>query len=162
MELPATELRAFVWLAEPVHFGRAAALLHVTQPALSKQIQRLEEAVGGALLVRGYRDLRLTPAGEVLLPRARHLLQESSAALEVARRAARGQLGVLRIGFGIASIQKLLPDVLLRFRAGVPGVELRLRDMSTPGQLAAIRRGDIDVGFVRLPVVDTMVETRPV
>ena len=162
MELPVTELRAFVTLAEHLHFGRAADILHVTQPALSKQIQRLEDVVGGALLVRGYRDLRLTPAGEVLLPRARLLLQESSAALEVARRAARGQVGVLRIGFGIASIQKLLPDVLLRFRASVPGVEVRLRDMSTPGQLAAIRRGDIDVGFVRLPVVDTTVATRPV
>lgn len=162
MELPATELRAFVTLAEHLHFGRAADLLHVTQPALSKQIQRLEGVVGGPLLVRGYRNLRLTPAGQVLLPRARFLLQESAAALDVARRAARGQLGVLHIGFGIASIQKLLPDVLLRFRANVPGVKLRLRDMSTPGQLAAIRRGDIDVGFVRLPVLDPAVATSPV
>jgi DNA-binding transcriptional LysR family regulator len=162
MYLPATELRAFVTLAEHLHFGRAADLLHVTQPALTKQIQRLEDVVGGPLLVRGYRDLRLTPAGQVLLPRARLLLQESSAALDVARRAARGQLGVLRIGFGIASIQKLLPDVLLRFRATLPDVELRLRDMSTPGQLAAIRRGDIDIGFVRLPVLDPAVATRTV
>src|SRR5215216_1691135 len=107
MELPATALRAFVTLAEHLHFGRSADLLHVTQPALSKQIQRLEDIVGGPLLVRGYRDLRLTAAGDVLLPRARFLLQESSAALDAARRAARGQLGVLRIGFGIASIQKL-------------------------------------------------------
>lgn len=162
MELPATELRAFVTVAEHRHFGRAADLLHVTQPALTKQIQRLEEVVGGPLLVRGYRDVRLTPAGQVLLPRARFLLQESSATLDMARRAARGQLGVLRIGFGIASIQKLLPDLLLRFRASVPGVELRLRDMSTPGQLAAIRSGDIDVGFVRLPVLDDTVSTQPV
>jgi DNA-binding transcriptional LysR family regulator len=162
MELPVTELRAFVMLAEHLHFGRAADLLNVTQPALSKQIRRLEDIVGGALVVRGYRDVRLTPAGQVLLPRARLVLQESSAALEAARRAARGQLGVLRIGFGIASIQKLLPEVLLRFRSSIPGVELRLRDMSTPGQLAAIRRGDIDVGFVRLPVDDPGVATRPV
>jgi DNA-binding transcriptional LysR family regulator len=162
MELPATELRAFVTLAEHQHFGRAADVLHVTQPALSKQIRRLEAVVGGPLVVRGYRDLRLTPAGQVLLPRARLLLQESSAALEVARRAVRGQVGVLRIGFGIASIQKLLPDVLLRFRSSTPGVEIRLRDMSTPGQLAAIRRGDIDVGFVRLPVVDAGVAAKPV
>jgi len=162
MELPVTELRAFVVLAEQLHFGRAADRLHVTQPALSKQIRRLEDVVGGPLLTRGYRDVRLTPAGEVLLPRARLLLQESAAALEVARRAARGQLGVLRIGFGIASIQQLLPDVLLRLRSSAPGVEVRLRAMSTPGQLAAIRRGDIDVGFVRLPVDDPLVATRPV
>jgi DNA-binding transcriptional LysR family regulator len=162
MDLPGTELRAFVTLADLRHFGRAAERLHVTQPALSKQVRRLEEVVGGPLVVRGYRDVRLTAAGEALLPRARLLLQEATGALDVARRAARGQLGVLRIGFGIASIQKLLPDVLLRFRSSAPGVEVRLRDMSTPGQLAALRRGDLDVAFVRLPVHDPGVVTRPV
>jgi DNA-binding transcriptional LysR family regulator len=162
MELPITELRAFVVLAEHLHFGRAAEQLHVTQPALSKQIRRLEDVVGGALLVRGYRDVHLTPAGHALLPRARALLRESSATLDVARRAARGQLGLLRIGFGIASIQQLLPDVLQRFRSIAPDVEFRLRDMATPAQVTALRSGDIDVGFVRLPVADPIVVTRPV
>jgi DNA-binding transcriptional LysR family regulator len=162
MDLPATELRAFVTLAEHLHFGRAAERLHLTQPALSKQIRRLEDVIGGPLLVRGYRDVRLTAAGEALLPRARSLMRESSAALDVARRAARGEVGVLRIGFGIASIQQLLPDALQRFRASAPNVEFRLRDMATPEQIAAIRRGDIDIGFVRLPVVDPLVATLPV
>ena len=79
-----TELRAFVTLAEQLHFGRAADRLHITQPALTKQIQRLEEAVGGALVLRGYREVQLTPAGEMLLPRATRLLQESAAALDAA------------------------------------------------------------------------------
>jgi DNA-binding transcriptional LysR family regulator len=162
MTLPGTELHAFVTLAELLHFGKAADALHITQPALTKQIQRLESAVGGALVVRGYRAVRLTPAGQVLLPRARALLQESAATLDAARRAARGQLGVLRIGFGLATIQTLLPHLLLRFRARLPEVEIRLRDMSTPGQLAAIVRGEIDVGFVRLPVADAQVATRPI
>ena len=156
-----TELRAFVTLAEQLHFGRAADRLHITQPALTKQIQRLEDAVGGALVLRGYREVQLTPAGEMLLPRATRLLQESSAALDAARRAVRGQLGVLRIGFGLATIP-LLPDLLLRFRAAVPGVELRLSDMATPAQVAALVRGDLDVGFVRLPVNDPAIETRPI
>jgi DNA-binding transcriptional LysR family regulator len=157
-----TELRAFVTLAEQLHFGRAADRLHITQPALTKQIQRLEEAVGGALVRRGYREVQLTHAGEVLLPRAALLLQESAVAHDTARRAVRGQLGVLRIGFGLATIQKLLPDLLLRFRSALPDVELRLRDMPTPAQVAALVRGDLDVGFVRLPVVDPRVDTRPI
>jgi DNA-binding transcriptional LysR family regulator len=157
-----TELRAFVTLAEQLHFGRAADRLHITQPALTKQIQRLEEAVGGALVLRGYREVQLTQAGEVLLPRAAQLLQESAATLDTARRAARGQLGVLRIGFGLATIQQLLPDLLLRFRSALPGVELRLRDMATTAQVAALVRGDLDVGFVRLPVIDPGIETRPI
>ena len=157
-----TELRAFVTLAEQLHFGRAAERLHVTQPALTKQIQRLEDVVGGALVVRGYREVQLTQAGEVLLPHAERLLQESASALDTARRAVRGQLGVLRIGFGLATIQKLLPDLLLRFRSGLPGVELRLRDMPTPAQVSALVRGDLDVGFVRLPVIDPRIDTRPI
>ena len=162
MTLPLAELRAFVMLAEHLHFGRTAERLNLTQPALTKQIQRLEEAVGGALVMRGYREVQLTPAGEVLLPRAVRLLQESAATLETARRAVRGQLGVLRIGFGLATIQRLLPDLLLRFRAARPGVELRLRDMATTAQVVALARGDLDVGFVRLPVNDPLIETQPI
>jgi DNA-binding transcriptional LysR family regulator len=156
-----TELRAFVTLAEQLHFGRTADRLHITQPALTKQIQRLEEAVGGALVRRGYREVRLTPAGEVLLPHAARLLEESAAALDIARRAVRGQLGVLRLGFGLATVQ-LLPDLLLRFRSAFPGVELRLRDMPTPAQVGALVNGDLDVGFVRLPISEPGIETRPV
>jgi DNA-binding transcriptional LysR family regulator len=156
-----TELRAFVTLAEQLHFGRTADRLHITQPALTKQIQRLEEAVGGALVRRGYREVRLTPAGEVLLPHAARLLEESAAALDIARRAVRGQLGVLRLGFGLATVQ-LLPDLLLRFRSAFPGVELRLRDMPTPSQVGALVNGDLDVGFVRLPISEPGIETRPV
>jgi DNA-binding transcriptional LysR family regulator len=160
--LQPAELRAFVTLAEQRHFGRAADLLYVTQPALTKQIQRLEDKVGGALVVRGYRDVQLTEAGQVLLARARVVLQESGAALEAARRAARGQLGLLRIGFGIASIQTLLPDVLRRFRAAYPDVELRLQEMVTADQVAALIRGQIDIGFVRVPVGDARIATRPI
>jgi DNA-binding transcriptional LysR family regulator len=159
-DLQPTELRAFVTLAEQRHFGRTADLLYVTQPALTKQIQRLEEKVGGPLVVRGYRDVQLTEAGQVLLSRARVVLQESAAALEATQRAARGQLGLLRIGFGIASIEQLLPDVLQRFRAGYPDVELRLREMVTADQLAGLIRGQIDIGFVRLPVNDARIETK--
>jgi DNA-binding transcriptional LysR family regulator len=162
MDLQPTELRALVTLAEQRHFGRTADLLHVTQPALTKQIKRLEDKVGGALVVRGYRDVRLTEAGQLLLSRARVVLQESTAALEAAQRAVRGQLGLLRIGFGIASIQSLLPDVLRRFRAAYPDVEIQLREMVTADQVAALIRGQIEIGFVRLPVSDARIETRPI
>jgi DNA-binding transcriptional LysR family regulator len=112
--------------------------------------------------VRGYREVRLTEAGQVLLKRARLVLQESSSALDATHKAVRGELGVLRIGFGLATIEKLLPDVLLRFRQKYPGVELRLRDMPTPDQLAALAGSQIDIGFVRLPITKSGVEMRPI
>jgi DNA-binding transcriptional LysR family regulator len=162
MDVALDDLEAMVTLAETLHFGRAAERLYVSQPALSKRIKRLEERIGGPVLIRGYRDVRLTEAGRLLAGRGRHLLQESAAAVALAQRAARGEAGLLRIGFGIASILALVPDVLLRFRRACPEVQLQLRDMSTPDQVSALRSRDIDIGFVRRPVSDDRLMTRPV
>jgi DNA-binding transcriptional LysR family regulator len=112
--------------------------------------------------VRRYRDVRLTEAGRLLLARARVVLRESAATLDLSRRAVRGEAGMLRIGFGIASLLGLLPDVLLRFRRAFPGVQLQLRDMSTPDQVTALADSAIDIGFVRLPIKDPRLALRPV
>lgn len=162
MDVDLSDLQALVVLAGTLHFGRAADRLHVSQPALSKRIRRMEERIGGPLLVRRYRDVRLTEAGRLLADRARHLLDESAAAVTLSRRAARGEAGLLRIGFGIASILGLLPEVLLRFRRAYPAVQLHLRDMSTPEQVNALVGGGIDIGFVRRPMSDKRLVTRPV
>lgn len=162
MDLDLRDLEALVVLAETLHFARAADRLHVSQPALSKRIRKMEDRIGGPLLVRRYRDVRLTEAGRLLAGRGRYLLNESAATAALARRAARGEAGLLRIGFGIASILGLLPDVLLRFRRAYPAVELQLRDMSTPEQVAALVEHTIDIGFVRLPVSDARLVVQPV
>src|SRR6476619_3234259 len=162
MDMDLADLHAIVVLAETLHFGRAADLLHVSQPALSKRIRRMEDRIGGPLLVRRYRDVQLTEAGRLLAERGRQVLQESAEALALSQRAARGEAGLLRIGFGIASILGLLPDVLLRFRRAHPGVQLQLRDMSTPDQVSALVGRDIDIGFVRRPASDERLVTRPV
>ena len=112
MDVDFDDLRALLALADMLHFGRAADRLHISQPALSKRLRRMEERIGGPLLVRGYRDVRLTDAGRLLANRGRHLIGEASAAIALTQRAARGEAGLLRIGFGIASIFGLLPDVL--------------------------------------------------
>jgi DNA-binding transcriptional LysR family regulator len=162
MDVELADLEAIVALAEALHFGRAADRLHVSQPALSKRIRKLEDRIGGPLLLRRYRDVRLTEAGRLLAERGRDLLRESAAMVALSQRAARGEAGLLRIGFGIASILGLLPEVLLRFRRSHPGVELQLRDMSTPDQIEALATGEVDVGFVRLPVADDRLVVRPV
>ena len=162
MDVALDDLEAVVVLAETLHFGRAADRLHVSQPALSKRIKRLEGRIGGPLLVRGYRDVRLTEAGRLLAGRGRHLIQESAATVALTQRAARGEAGLLRIGFGIATILGLVPDVLLRFRRASPEVQLSLRDMPTPDQVSALANREIDVGFVRRPVSDDRLVMRPV
>jgi len=162
MTIDLADLQAVVALAETLHFGRAADRLHVSQPALSKRIRRIEDEIGGPLLARRYRDVRLTEAGRLLADRGRHLLEDSAAAVALSQRAVRGETGLLRIGFGIASILGLLPPVLLRFRRAHPDVQLQLRDMSTPEQIGALGAGEIDIGFVRLPVSDPRLVVRPV
>jgi DNA-binding transcriptional LysR family regulator len=162
MALELSELRSFVVLAHHLHFGEAAKALHVSQPALTKQIHKLEAKVEGPLLVRGYRRVSLTPAGEILRDRAQSLLREAEIAEEMARLAVHGRAGLLRIGFGIASLAAGLPDILARFRQHFPAVQVPMRDMPTPDQIEALEQGDIDVGFVRLPVERPDLVTVPV
>ena len=162
MALELSELRSFLVLAQHLHFGEAAQALHVSQPALTKQIQKLEAKVEGPLLVRGYRRVSLTPAGEILRDRAQSLLREAEMAEEMARLAVQGKAGLLRIGFGIASLAAGLPDILTRFRQHFPAVQVSMRDMPTPDQIEALEQGDIDVGFVRLPVERPDLVTVPV
>jgi len=152
MALDLSELHSFIVLADHLHFGQAAEALHLSQPALTKQIQRLEDKVNGPLLVRGYRRVTLTPAGEILRDRARSLLKEAEIAEHMTRLAVSGKAGLLRIGFGIASLASGLPKILTRFRQHFPEVQVAMRDMATPDQIEALEQGDIDVGFIRLPV----------
>ena len=162
MDIDLSDLRAISVLAETLHFGRAAERLHVSQPALSKRIHRMEDRIGGRLLVRGYRDVRLTEAGRLLASRGRQVLSDSAEIVALSERAARGEAGALRIGFGIASILGFLPKVLLRFRRAYPDVLLQLRDMPTPDQVNALVNQSIDIGFVRRPVRDDRLVMRPV
>jgi DNA-binding transcriptional LysR family regulator len=104
----------------------------------------------------------LTPAGEILRDRAQSLLREAEIAQETARLAVQGKAGLLRIGFGIASLAAVLPDILTRFRQHFPAVQVSMCDMSTPDQIEALEQGDIDVGFVRLPVERPDLVTVPV
>lgn len=162
MAMEFDDLRSFLILAEQLHFRRAAELLHVSQPALSKQIHRLEDRLGGALLIRRSRGVHLTSAGEVLLQHARQVIEESESAERATRLALKGQAGSLRIGFGSPVISRGLPDLIIRFRKRYPDVDLTVRNMSSSDQIEALVNRKIDVGFVRLPVRSDNIETEPI
>jgi DNA-binding transcriptional LysR family regulator len=147
-------LRYFVAVAEELHFRRAAARLHVSQPPLSQQIRQLEEEMGCRLLARTRRRVELTAAGEAFLRDARVLLAELEGAVATARRIDAGQTGRLRVNFVGSALLAGVPDIVQRFRAARPGIELELRERSTVEQLRAIRASAVDVGLVRLPLDD--------
>jgi DNA-binding transcriptional LysR family regulator len=162
MKLETQDLASFVMLAEQLHFGRAAARVHVSQPALSKRIRGLEDKVGGPLLIRNRRGVALTPAGTMFYKDARRIIRDLELALEAVQGATRGQLGKLRLGVGMSTVHSLVPRALLRFRESSPGVEIEIADMSTPSQVEALIAGRLDVGFVRLPVKHPQVAVRKV
>lgn len=143
-------LRYFVAVAEELHFGRAAARLHLSQPPLSQQIQALERELGVTLFHRNRRKVELTAAGALMLPEARAALAQAEKAVLVARRAGRGEVGRLEIGFtGSAPFNPLLPQTVRRFRERWPEVHLTLNEMSTTAQFEALAAGRLDVGFLR-------------
>ena len=155
------QLHAFVAVGEELHFGRAAARLHMAQSPLSQLIRRLEADVGTPLLRRTTRRVELLPAGEVLLERAHAILAAASAAEEDARAAASGELGRLAIGFTGSMTYALLPHLAKALRAELPRVRLDLRgEMLTPAQVEGLLEGALDVALLRPPVdhADLVVE----
>ena len=144
------DLKAFVTLGEVLHFGQAALRQHVTQSALSKQIRRLEQELGGELFERNASATRLTHLGRALYADAVHLVQESEQLGRSARDVLAGHSGTLRIGFGVAS-NRLVPAAIARLRAERPEISIMLSDLSTHHQILALSVGELDVGFCRLP-----------
>jgi len=147
--LEVRQLRYVHALAEELHFGRAAARLHIAQPALSRQIQKIEEETGAALFVRTQRKVELTAAGRLMLERARTILRELEQLEVDVRRAGKGEIGRLTVGFIHSSTYGLLPRTLQRFRELYPNVELDLRELGIADQIAALARDQIDVGLSR-------------
>jgi DNA-binding transcriptional LysR family regulator len=146
-------LRYFLAVAEERHFGRAAERLHMAQPPLSQQIRRLEAELGVELLHRTTRRVELSPAGEVLLERARGILDAADAAAEDCRRAAAGEIGRLSVGFTGSTTYALLPSVATALREALPGVELELHgELITPAQVEGLLEGRLDLGLLRPPV----------
>jgi DNA-binding transcriptional LysR family regulator len=162
MSFTLEQLRGFVAVAEEGNFGRAAARLRITQPPLSRQVQKLERALDVQLLVRTPRAVLLTPAGEAFLPEARRILGLAEAAPITARNAARGTAGTLRIGFTAISALTVLGTWIRTITQHLPAVELRLTEMVTRDQVDALLAGDIHVGLARGVPASEVLNTRRV
>jgi DNA-binding transcriptional LysR family regulator len=151
MSDPVVELRLwrqFIAVAEELHFGRGALRLHMTQPPLTQAIAHLERLLGAKLFDRTKRSVRLTAAGQALLPDARELLARARALPAQARAAAHGGVGRLRLAFVSTVGFGLLPRWLREFRSLYPRVEFELVEATGDVQLRAMERGDIDAGFM--------------
>ena len=140
-------LRAFVVLAEELHFGHAAKRLHITQPPLSASIRQLEEDLGARLFVRDSRSVRLTDFGEAFLPEAIRVVAQARAAEEAGRALATGKVGMLHVGFSGSMLYRGMPEILHAYAKRYPAVELQLVELTTREQNEALAQRRIECGF---------------
>jgi DNA-binding transcriptional LysR family regulator len=145
-------LRYFLVVAEELHFGRAAARLHMSQPPLSQRIRRLEQEYSTQLFDRSGGRVRLTPAGEVLVGEAREIVAHVEMARSLVRRAAAGRAGMLRAGIPPDTAGSVLAALSTAFAAAEPDVHLELQAATTTDQIHLLERGALDVGVLQHPV----------
>lgn len=149
MTMDLRHLRYFIAVAEELSFTRAARRLHIAQPPLSQQIRQLEEELGVTLLHRTKRHVALSEAGQVFLEHAKQILRATELAGMQARRAQRGEIGRIAVGFFEHMSYTLLPPIFRAYRERFPDVEVDMRWFPVIGQADALRRGDVDVSFMR-------------
>jgi LysR family transcriptional regulator, benzoate and cis,cis-muconate-responsive activator of ben and cat genes len=143
-------LRYFVAVAEAENVSRAAIKLHISQPAVSRQIRDLEEDIGFLLLERTAKSVSLTKAGRVFLDEARAVLERTDAAVKKARAAA-GGVTELHVGYSPTPTARLLPLILHACQRAMPNVRVRLHDLSNDENLAGLRTGRLHLALV-LPI----------
>lgn len=144
-------LRYFVAVAEEQNITRAAARLNVSQPPLSRQIRDLEDELGTALLERGQRSVRLTPAGWAFLEECYPVLRQVEQATKAARAAAKGGCAELKLGYAPGPTQEFLPKLLRQLRGVENALCVELHDLTTAEMLAAVRGGKLDAALAVQP-----------
>ncbi len=155
-------LRYFVVLARELHFHRAADLLFISQPALSKQIQQLEAYLGVRLLLRARKRVSLTAAGEYLLAEAPALLAQVDRLAGHLQAISKGEQGELRIGFVGSAMHSVIPPLLLRLQQELPDIRTSLEELSIQQQLNMLRQDRLDIGFIRPYQLPAGIVARPV
>ena len=141
-------LRYFVAVAEALNFTKAAALLRVAQPALSRRVQDLEDEIGVDLLKRSPRGVVLTAEGKAFLERTRHILKLSEESVEHVRALARGEEGELHIGYAPSPTVEILPPALAAFQKAFPRVRVLLHDFSEQELIEGLRNGKLELALM--------------
>lgn len=147
MMIELRQLRYFVALAETLHFGRAAEQLHITQPPLSRQIAALEDALGVVLFARSSRQVELTAAGRHFHEQAVRVLDGLDAAVRTTQATARGERGVLRVGFTMSAAWNVLPALIKRYGDAYPDAEIQLSEVLPRELNEALLSGRADLGI---------------
>ena len=157
------QLSYFLAVADTRHFTRAAELVHVAQPSLSKQIRALEHELGAVLFSRARGNISLTSAGEALLPLARRILADVDTARQEVQELAMLRRGRVRLGATPSLCTGLLPDVLREYRQQYPGIQLMIEESGSRDLVRDLAQGELDLALIILPLqaTDPALSTTP-
>lgn len=142
-------LRYFVAVVQSKGYREASRRLHIAQPAISQTVTNLEEELGLSLFSRAKRAAQLTPEGEIFYAETLRTLSQAETAVNTAKRAAKGEIGRLSIGFLGSATYAFLPELVRKYKAQFAGVELTLQELTPLQQEVAFDRGEIEIGFTR-------------
>src|ERR1700737_654328 len=145
-------LRYFLAVGEALNFTKAAAQLRVAQPALSRQVQDLEDEIGVDLLRRSPRGVTLTAEGRLFLEEVRELLKRADESVEKVRALVRGEYGELHIGYAPSPTVEILPPALAAFQKAVPRVKVLLHDLSSDELIAGLRNTTLEIAITVPPL----------
>ena len=152
-QLGLRQLRYFMTVAESLHFRKASELLYISQPALSKQIDKLESELGVILFERNSRNVKLTESGMYLKKELKSSLRNIEDILDHSKLVHSGKAGRIRLGYVGSAMRSVIPDVMINFRKNHPSVRFSLKEMDNESQLKSLLDQEIDVGFVRIDKV---------
>lgn len=161
-QLELRHFRYFLALAETLHFRKAAEQLYISQPALSRQIQQLEQQLGFPLFARNNKQVELTAAGRFLQSELALVLKQISNVLDQAGEISKGVLGSIRMGYVGSAMQNIIPELFGQFKTHLPGIQFSLQEMDNNQQVEGLLSREIDLGFVRLQKVPATLVIRPV
>src|SRR5713101_448316 len=147
-------LRYFLAVGEALNFTKAAAQLRVAQPALSRQMQDLEDEIGVDLMKRSPRGVTLTAEGKLFLEEVRELLKRADESVEKVRALARGEYGDLRVGYAPTPTVEILPPALKAFQKAVPRVKVLLHDLSSDELITGLRNATLELAIMVQPTGD--------
>lgn len=156
------QLQYFLAVAQELHFNKAAEKLCMAQPPLSRQIQQLEKEVGAKLFERTKRSVKLTTAGEYLKKEAGRLFEHINVISRQISLIDQGVYGQLRIGYVGAVMHSLLPQVLKELRSQYPDISTLLSELGNESQIAALKNGQLDIGFIRTPMEADQIMAIPI
>jgi DNA-binding transcriptional LysR family regulator len=146
-------LKNFITLAETLHFTKASGQVLMAQPALSRQIKKLEESMGVELFKRDKRNVALTNAGAYFKKAAEQSLHQLNHAIERTRQIHNGEAGEIRMGVTHSVVQTILPKIIKKIRTEFPGIKTVLREMNNTDQYRDLENQKLDIGFVTNPIV---------